>query len=209
VYIDKLSILNVEYQNLYIKDINHSNRYKKFNKIITLTDNCYYFNNYNNLFLLNYNIILINKFINNYKLFNNFNKINIKNLNFFFYYFFKNIKFYSNIYTNYNIDTFKYYLNIYYNNMNTAVNTFNDTNKIYFLFNIFIKKFLEYKLKKSVYLLFAKDNYNLLSNNFYYLSFLKRLKKVQIFNKSTVLIKEFIEVLFLSFYTKDVNLLKN
>ena len=108
--------------------------------------------------------------------------------------------------SNYNLNLFKYYT-LNYNVKQT--NVFTSYLKSFFFFEIFLKKFFELKYDKYVYLTFKKNNVCYLSNNVYYLSLIRRLKKLQIFSKQTNLIKEIVEILILTFFTHDIILFKN
>lgn len=136
------------------------------------------------------------------------------NLNFYFIeFFFKKVNkiLTSQILGNYNFFLFQYYvlfkLNNFSDNNVSSNNLFAIKN--FFFFDIFVKKFFEEKLQKPIYLSFVKNNVDFLNYNIYYLNLIKRIKKLQIFNKYFRFIKEFLEILILTFYTKDIFLFKN
>lgn len=111
-----------------------------------------------------------------------------------------------NLNSNYDIQLFSYYINQY--NFKTQ-QLLGVSLRSFFFFEIFLKKFFEVKYQQKIYLTFVKSNVNYLLNNVYYLSLIKRLKKLQIFSKQSNLVKEIVEILTLVFYTHDIILLKN
>jgi hypothetical protein len=109
-------------------------------------------------------------------------------------------------YSNYNIDTFKLYV---FNHINLFKNLFNEKAKFLFIFEIFLKNFFELKFKKNICLVFSASNLKNLTRNTYYLVLAKRLRRLKIFKRQSILIREMLEILTTSFYNHDILLFKN
>lgn len=152
--------------------------------------------NFQNSLKLNNSLVLLGDKLkpHNFNYFYNFSNVTNKNFNYF----------YSN--SNYSLNMFKYYT--LHNNIKSN-SIFTNYIKSFFFFEIFLKKFFELKFNKSIYLVLKKNNVTYLNNNIYYLSLIKRLKKLQIFNKQANLVREVVEVLTLAFFTHDIILLRN
>lgn len=176
-------------------------KYKKFYK---------YLNNLNYALLIQCNQSNVSNYINILKFTNNINSTNDFILNMLYFYkknYNKNI-----VASNYSLQLLRYYFNIN-NTFNYLTSSgFNDSKllvKRFVFFEIFIKKFLEKVILTKIFLNFVRNDLDFLVNNQYYLLFLRRIKKLQIFNKDLNLVRELIEVLIIMLYTYDVICFKN
>ena len=116
------------------------------------------------------------------------------------------LKFYP---SNYYLNNIYIYFNLFFNLKNKSIHS-NNFNKICInLNNFFLRKFIEIFFNKKCFLKFNKYDLSTLDMNVIYLNLYKRLKKMQIFNKSKSLLKEFLEISLLLVYTKDLRLFKN
>lgn len=178
--------------------------------------------NRNNFFDLNFNITYVilnwtnNKtFLTSTNVYNLVNYTKFLNLNIFnMLWLFNN----SNIkdkfnFSNYSLFLLKQYVNNFNNNSSIIkINDVSDSKvlvKKFVFFEFFLKKFLEKIIQKRILLSFVRSDLDFILNNSYYLMFVKRIKKLQIFNKDSYLVRELIEVLVIAMYTSDVICFKN
>lgn len=114
--------------------------------------------------------------------------------------------------SNYNLFLLRQYLNSFnYRDSNKLVTNYDSKilTKNFFFFEFFLKKFIERTVSNNVCLTFVRNDIDFILNNQYYLMFLKRIKKLQVFNKDINLVRELVEVLIVSLYTYDVICFKN
>jgi hypothetical protein len=116
------------------------------------------------------------------------------------------------IYSNYNLLLLKQYINNFNSFESVTMTSISDSKiivKKFGFFEFFLKKFLEETIQSKILLTFTRNDIDFLLNNQYYLMFVKRIKKLQIFNKDINLVRELIEVLVVTMYTYDVACFKN
>jgi hypothetical protein len=114
--------------------------------------------------------------------------------------------------SNYNLLLLKHYLakfDKFELNSSGALIDLKAVSKKFVFFEFFLKKFLEKMISRRIFLTFVRNDIDFLLNNQYYLMFIKRVKKLQIFNKDINLVRELVEVLVITMYTHDVICFKN
>lgn len=172
----------------YFLDLNN-----KFSKIVNYSSN-------NSILTLSKSDFLEKKKINIFLLFNFFESLNVS---------FKN-NFYS--YSNYSIKNINIYFNLFFNSYSND-NYFklqqNQNKFLASLSNFFLRKFIEQFSNKKCYIVFNSYDIVFLEINSMYISLYKRLKKIQMFNRSGNFLKELLEIVILVLYSKDLRLLNN
>lgn len=114
--------------------------------------------------------------------------------------------------SNYNLLLLKHYISKFSNTDSSLFNSLNDNKvvtKKFVFFEFFLKKFLEGMICNRIFLTFVRNDIDFILSNQYYLMFIKRVKKLQIFNKDINLVRELVEVLVITMYTYDVTCFKN
>jgi hypothetical protein len=114
--------------------------------------------------------------------------------------------------SNYNLLLLKQYINNFNKSDSTLLTSANDIkiiSKKFVFFEFFLKKFLENIIKSRIFLTFVRNDMDFILSNQYYLMFIKRIKKLQVFNKDINLVRELVEVLVITMYTFDVVCFKN
>lgn len=179
----------------------HSLNYREFYKCL---------GSLNYILLVQFDRSIVLNYTNVLKVANSTSSINESMLN--MLYFYKKNYNKNSITSNYSIQLLRYYFNINSTFNYLTSSGFNDSKflvKRFVFFEIFIKKFLEKVILTKVFLNFVRNDLDFLVNNQYYLLFLRRIKKLQIFNKDLNLIRELVEVLIIMLYTYDVICFKN
>lgn len=114
--------------------------------------------------------------------------------------------------SNYNLLLLRHYINKFNGAESNVANGLGDTKvvtKKFVFFEFFLKKFLEGMICNRIFLTFVRNDIDFILSNQYYLMFIKRVKKLQIFNKDINLVRELVEVLVITMYTYDITCFKN
>lgn len=155
-----------------------------------------YISQYNNKklnHLTNYNVNLIS----NESIIHQSYIINVLNFNF---------DFTKKSISNYYLSNLYRYIKLVSENKNSLITIKGLSERFLVLNNFFCKKFIEIFLNKKVYIQYRRYDLLFLNFNIIYLNLFRRLKKVQLFNKHSGILSEFIEIAVIMLYSKDVQL---
>jgi hypothetical protein len=191
-----LNLFKMQRQNMLRMYICNGGNEVIFLKMFRIFIFLIYISQYNNKklnYLANYNVNLISKenvIHQNYI-------INVLNFNF---------DFTKKSISNYYLSNLYRYIKLVSENKNNLITIKGLSEKFLVLNNFFCKKFIEIFLNKKVYIQYRRYDLLFLNFNIIYLNLFRRLKKVQLFNKHSGILSEFIEIAVIMLYSKDVQL---